>query len=319
MKITLLVFFTCAAVFCNAQINLGKYNYVDEQIAKQGNFPTNNVAEIADAITSKFNSNEEKARSIFYWIANNIAMDPKAIKQRDDKNKLPEQVIALRKATPLGYSLLFQEMCSYAKIRCLSVDGYVKNFASEINEKPDEINYSWNVVQLGESPEAWYYVDACRASGFLDVKETVFTKQFTSQYFFADKKMFNQIYFPDNGAWLLGGGSKSIGAFYALPVIGSEAVGLELRKILPLTGVIKTTVDKEVPFAFSINNDNTIKKISILIGDNKKKQKEEPMNFDSNNGDIKFAFTFKKEDSFPIEIVADGKTILKYLVEVKDK
>ena len=319
MKLIILLLSIALSNITFGQINSAKYNTVDAEVAKLGTFATNNVAEIADALTGKLNNNEDKARALFYWIANNIALDAKAIKNKDEKNKLPEKVIELRKATPLGFSLLYQEMCSYAKIRCLSVDGYVKNMAAEINEKPDEINYSWNVVQLGQSPETWYYVDACRACGYLDYKQTMFTKQFTSQYFFADKKMFNQIYFPDNMAWLLGGGSKSLSSFYALPVIGNQAVALELRKILPLTGLIKTTLNAEVPFSFTINNDNTIKSISMLIGEDKKKQKEEPMNFDNNNGEIKFAFTFKKEDSFPIQIVADGKIVLQYLVEVKEK
>ena len=71
-------------------------------------------------------------------------------------------------------------MCSQANIRCLSVDGYVKNFPEEINDIPDEINHSWNVVQLGLSPEEWYYVDAAKGSGYLDKKRSVFTKKFTS-------------------------------------------------------------------------------------------------------------------------------------------
>ncbi len=308
-----------AIVFSKAQIATSKYQYVDDDVKKLGNFPTKNVAEIADAITAKYGSNEEKARAIFYWIANNIAIDPKAVKQQDEKNKLPEKVIELRKATPLGFSLLVQEMCSYAKIRCLSVDGYVKNHAEEINEKAEEKNYSWNVVQLGQTSEAWYYIDACRASGFLDPKLSIFTKQFTSQYFFTDKKLFNLIYFPDNLAWMLGGGNKSIKDFYALPVIGNEAVGLEMRKLAPLTGVIKTTIIKPVNFSFSINNDNTIKKISIIIGNEKKRQKEEPMNFDNTSGNVSFSYTFKKEDTFPIQIIADGKVVLQYIVEVTEK
>jgi hypothetical protein len=320
MKKSLLLFVALVVYTISfAQIAIPKYKYVDDDVQKLGSFPKNNVAEIADAITRKFSSNEEKARAIFYWIANNIAIDPKAVKNLDQKFKLPEKVIELRKATPLGFSLLVQEMCSYAKIRCLSVDGYVKNFATEINEKADEKNYSWNVVQLGQSPETWYYIDACRASGFVDKKFTAFTKQFTSQYFFAEKKLFNLVYFPDNMAWQLGGGINNLKQFYALPVFGNQAIALEMSKTSPLTGLIKTTITKPVLFSFSINNENTINKISILIGDEKKKQKEEPMNFDNNSGNIKFSYTFKKEDTFPIQIVVDEKIVLQYIVEVTEK
>ncbi len=315
-----LLFFIASILFnfSFAQISIPKYKYIDDDVQKLGALIDFNVATIADTITRNFSDNEQKARAIFYWIANNISIDPKATKMHDDRNKEPEKVIASRKATALGFSLLVQEMCSYAKIRCLSVDGYVKNFAAEINETADEKNYSWNVIQLGQSPETWYYVDACRASGFLDKKLATFTKQFTSQYFFTDRKMFNLVYFPDNSAWQLGPGVKSLKGYYALPVFGSQAIALEMRNPLPLTGFIKTKLNKATEFSFAINNDNTITKISIIIGDEKKQMKEEPMNFDNNSGDIKFSYTFKKEDTFPIKIIADGKEVMTYMVEVTE-
>ena len=295
-----------------------KYKDVDEAVAKLGPLNNFNVAVIADTITEKFADNEQKARAIFYWIANNIQIDPKGTRQNDDKNILPEKVIALRKATPLGFSLLVQEMCSAANIRCLSVDGYVKNYAAEINQTIDEKNYSWNVVQLGQSPETWFYIDAARASGYLDKKSTVFTKQFTSEYFFADRKLFNLAYFPDNGAWQLGGGIKNLNNFYALPVFNNYSFALGLSKPTPITGYIKTTLKKPVVFTFSVNGTIDIKNISLIIGDEKKQSKPEAMNFENNGGVITFTYQFKKEDTFPLRIIADGKDVLQYMVQVTE-
>lgn len=295
-----------------------KYKNVDEAVEKLGPLNNFNVAVIADTITEKFADNEQKARAIYYWIANNIQLDPKGTRQNDDKNILPEKVIALRKATPLGFSLLVQEMCSAANIRCLSVDGYVKNYAAEINEAADEKNYSWNVIQLGQSPETWYYVDAARASGYLDKKSTVFTKQFTSEYFFADRKLFNLAYYPDNGAWQLGGGVKSVKDYYALPVFNNFSFALGLGKPMPTTGYIKTSLKKPVVFTFPVNSDVDIKNISLIIGDEKKQSKPEAMNFDNSGGKVTFTYQFKKEDTFPLRIVADGKDILQYMVEVTE-
>ena len=295
-----------------------KYKNIDDAVEKLGALNNFNVAVIADTITEKFTDNEEKARAIFYWIANNIQIDPKGTRQNDDKNILPEKVIALRKATPLGFSLLVQEMCSAANIRCLSVDGYVKNYAAEINEPSDEKNYSWNVVQLGQSPETWYYVDAARASGYLDKKSTAFTKQFTSEYFFADRKLFNLAYFPDNGAWQLGGGVKNVKDFYALPVFNNFSFALGLGKPTPMTGYIKTSLKKPVVFTFPVNSAIDIKNISLIIGDEKKQPKPEAMNFDNSGGTVSFTYQFKKEDTFPLRIVADGRDILQYMVEVTE-
>ena len=70
-----------------------KFKYVDEVVAKVGAMLKNNVAEVAEKITKDFNANEDKARAIYYWITNNIAIDPKATKQNEVKNTLPEIVI----------------------------------------------------------------------------------------------------------------------------------------------------------------------------------------------------------------------------------
>ncbi len=304
----------------NVSAQTNKYQYIDDAVAKIGALPTLNVANITEAITAKYSESEDKARAIYYWIANNIQIDATATKKLDQRNIDPEKVILSRKATPLGFSLLFQEMCSSVKIRCLSVDGYVKNYASEINEKADEKNHSWNVVQLGTSPNTWYYVDACRASGYLDVKQTIFTKSFTSQYFFADKKLFNLMYYPDNMAWQLGdANTKSLNGFYALPVLANYAMALEVKNPLPLTGYIKTKIGVKINFSFGINSDNTINKISLITGDIKKKGTEIPMNFDVSNGQVTFSYDFKKEDIFPLKIIADDKIVFEYMVEVLEK
>ena len=315
-KIVLILAICCAHYLSFGQANSSKYKETDEAVAKLGALINFNVATIADTITEKFTDKEQQARAIFYWIANNIAIDPKGTKQNDDKNTLPEKVIELRKATPLGFSLLVQEMCSAANIRCLSVDGYVKNFASEINETADEKNYSWNVIQLGQSPEKWYYADAARASGYLDKKLTAFTKQFTSEYFFADRKLFNLSYFPDNNAWLLGTGPKNKKEYYTLPVINNYAFALQLNKPTPAIGYIKTTLKKPVSFSFMINGN--VKNISLIAGDDKKQPKPEAMNFENTGGLITFAYQFKKEDTFPLKIIADGKEVLQYMVEVTE-
>ena len=298
-----------------------KFKYVDEVVAKVGAMLKNNVAEVAEKITKDFNANEDKARAIYYWITNNIAIDPKATKQNEEKNTLPDIVIEKRKTTPLGFSLLVQEMCSYAKIRCLSIDGYVKNNAEEINAKAEEKNYSWNVVQLGKSPETWYYIDACRGSGYLDSKYTVFTKEFTSQYFFTDKRLFNLVYYPDNMAWQLGGENnvKSLNAYYQLPIISNYAVALEMRKLAPLTGLIKTKINIPINFSFTINNENNISKISLLKISGKKLGKEEAMNFTNDAGQITFNYQFKKEEEFQLRVMVNGKVLLQYLVEVLEK
>ena len=292
------------------------YQQVDDYVKKLGALEAFNVATIADTLTRQFPDKLQKARAIFYWTANYIALDPKAIKSNDNKKNDPVLVIQLRKATSLGFALLIQEMCSMAKIRCLTVDGYVKSSADDINNKADEINHSWNVVQLGQSPEQWFYIDAAKASGSLDKKQTLFTPLFTSEYFFADRRLFNLDHYPDNHAWLLGDGPKSLGDFYALPIISNAAYSYGLQKPMPLNGYIKTKTTALTNFSISCLNAASLASITLVMGDGNKQQKPVPMNFTNSDGLIKFSYTFKREDTFPLHILADGKEILQYTVEV---
>ncbi|MBC7536128.1 MAG: hypothetical protein H7258_10575 [Ferruginibacter sp.] len=290
----------------------------DEYVKNLGALETFNVATIADTITHKFADKKDKARAIFYWVSNNISLDAKAIKSNDNKKVDPVIVVQTRRATPLGFANLIQEMCSMANIRCLVVDGYVKNYAEEIDNKAEEINHSWNVVQLGQSPDKWFYIDAAKASGYLDKKMAVFTKLFTSEYFFADKTLFNLDHYPDNSAWFLGGEQKSISQFYSLPVIGNTAYAYGLQKPVPITGMIKTKTTNTISFSFNYNPSMAISTISLVMGEGNKQSKPEPMNFTDNGGSVKFNYKFKKADTFTVKILVDGKELLQYIVEVEE-
>lgn len=303
------IFFVSAAF---AQTN---YASTDEFVEKQGSMDSLNLAQIAKRITAVSPDKEQQARAIFFWIANNIALDPKAIKGNDQRKSLPEDVVKMRKGTALGFAKLYQEMASIANIRCLVVDGYIRNGIEELNSPADEINHSWNVVQLGQSPDSWYVLDAAKGSGTMDKKMTVFTKKFTSGYFFTDKTLFNLDHFADNDAWQLGPGPKSIKEFYALPIIGPAAYEYALKKPTPANGYIKTKTKGKVSFTLPINSGATIENVSLMIGEGRKLQKPEPMSFSYSGGAIVFNYQFKTEDTYPVKILVDGKDILEYMVE----
>ncbi len=322
MKIKLLPLLAGMIILLNityAQNPPSQYSATDNFVQKLGSLDSLNVARIADTLTRRVADKEQKARAIFYWISNNIAWDIKAMRSGDQRKSNPEDVIKLRKATPLGYAKLFQEMSSIANIRCLVVDGYVKNYSDDINNPADEINHSWNVVQLGQSPEQWYFVDVARAGGnFADKKMTMYKPGFTSNYFFPDRALFNLDHFPDNDAWQLGGGPKSRKDFYALPVIDRAAYDIGLKKPVPVSGLIKTKTKTKVNFSFVYADEATISNVSLLIGEGKKMQKPEPMNFTAANGVVNFSYQFKTGDSFPVAVLVDGKEMLHYLVEVTE-
>lgn len=295
-----------------------KYSRIDVAVSKFGSLDSSNIATIADTITAQFPEKEDKARAIFYWIANNISIDPKASRSNDKKNTNPADVIRNRKTNALGFSLLIQEMMSLANIRCLSIDGYTKSDIANLNDPIDEPNSSWNVVQLGTSPDQWFYIDAFMAAGFTDKKFTSFTKEFTSEYFFPDKATFNLLHFPDNTAWLLGPGVKSVKEFYSLPVYSNAAIIYGLQKTEPLKGMIKTKLKNSVQFNFEFNKSLSPSEIILIAGDYPKPEKPVSVKFSNSGNTLSFTHQFKTESEYPVQILIDGKLLATYFAEVNE-
>ena len=293
------------------------YSIVDNYVKSLGSLDTLNMGTISYTVTKKFADPKEKVRAIFDWIAYNINYDLKAGKNNDNEKTSTELVLKTRKATAVGFAGLFQDMCSVVKIRCLTVDGYAKFTTEQIIEKPDELNHTWAVVQLGQSPDSWYYVDPTWASGYADDKMTKFTKAFNADYFFADKSIFNYQHFPDNSAWLIGEGTRSSSTFFSLPLVKSAAYEYKLGKFLPANGFIKTKLSKPVAFNIKLNTTTPIEIVSLEMGENKKK-KTKTVDFTFSEGNLSFSHKFDMEDTYPVTVLVNNKPVLGYLVEVSE-
>lgn len=295
-----------------------QYAVVDAYVQTLGSLDSQNLANIALMVTRQFPTNEQKARAIFYWLANNIELDTKALKMNDQRKSLPEDVVKYRKGTGLGFAKLFQEMSSLVNIRCLVVNGFARNNVEDINNPADESNHAWNVVQLGQSPEQWYFVDVARASGTTDKKLSAFSKAYTGNYFFTNKALFNLDHYPDNDAWQLGGGPKSLKDFYNLPIIYNTAYNFNVTRPTPYNGFIKTKTKDKVKFIIPVNTASPPAKITLIIDEGRRTITPEPMNFTNNGKELLFEYQFKTEDTYPVKIMFDGKPVLEYMVEANE-
>lgn len=309
MKLLLLV--TSLIFSISQNYAQSKYESVDTYVQSLGSLDSFNVATIADTLTLRYSDKELKARAIFYWIANNIQPDLRAIKSNDNRKTDPEVVLQTRRTTGLGYAKLVQEMMSLANIRCLTVDGYTKRSDEDINSTGGEPNHSWNVVQLGASPTEWFYIDAAMAAGTIDKKISLFTKDFISAFFFANKNVFNQLHFPDNDAWLLGEGPSSVKHFYQLPVYHPHAMALGVQSPTPYVGTFKSKMSVPVNFAF-LYSGKTPETIEISTGDARRATPPKKVEFSAADGMIKFRHYFLKDDIYPVRLLADGKVILEW-------
>lgn len=310
--ITALVLLTGKTSFSQ---NNEEFKQVDEYVKSLGKLDSLNVGTISSLLTKKFASNRDKVRAIFDWITYNISFDCKLARVSGNEKNTSDDVLKKRKTNASGYAALFQDMCSVAKIRCLTVDGYVRTNVEEMSTKPDEFNHTWAVVQLGQSPETWFYVDPTWGSGYTDDKVTVFTKEYNDGYFFSDKLIFNLQHLPDNSAWLLG--PKASKDFFSLPVVYGYAYTLGTSNFSPATGVIKAKAQKDFPFSFKVTKGLPVESVTLAIGSDKKK-KLKNIYFSYNNNVVSFTHKFEEEDSYPITILVNNKPLLGYMAEITE-
>lgn len=313
-KIMLTLLFCNMALFVLAQTKKD-FKAVDDFVKKVGTLDSMTMGTISETVTKPFTDKTEKVRAIFDWIAYNISYDVKAARTSNDSRNTTDEVLLYRKAVGIGYATLFQDMCSSADIRCLTVDGFVKQKIEDIGDDDVDINHSWAVVQLGQSPEDWFYVDPAWGSGYTDADMKVFTKFFNAAYFFADKASFNLQHYPDNEAWKLGEAPKNKKDFFELPIIGSAAFEFGVKKISPANGHLMVSAEKAERFSFSVAVKEKIDKVALRIG--KKKQREEEVQHSFSGGSVLFSYKFKDPGNYPVTILVNGKELATYHVEME--
>ncbi len=297
--------------------NNAKYENVDVLVTNLGKLDSMSIADISQKLTTSFSTKEMKARAIFTWIALNIDFDVKSQKRNPDLDIDPMEILKKRAATSKGFASLFQEMCSQSNIRCMVINGYTQIKCEDINNPSEEPNHYWNMIQLGNSNEQWYFVDVVKASGYLDNKQTIFIKSFNGNYFFPAISLFYQDHFPKNSAWLFGNGPKNLKDFYSLPIIGSEAYAINMNNNMPSKGLIHAKINAPVSFSFKYDY-KPLDALYIIYKSGSKQSKPERINFDEENGVITFSYTFKKEDEISFTVIHNDRPIISYQIEISE-
>lgn len=321
MKMIFPFLLTCLLVHpwkATAQMAPDPYSEVDTYVESLGPLDTLNAGTISHIVTRRFSSSAEKVRAIYYWITRNISPDLRAARGNSNEKMVAETILKTRKANPNGFAILFQDMCSVAKIRCLTVEGFMKNKNDHVTEMPDEYNHTWAVVQLGQSPDTWYYVDPYSGCGTLDEKCTQFTRKFNPDYFFAPKNIFNLQHFPDNKAWQLGSsGPASLKEFLALPLLHNPAYTYGLTGFTPYGSMLKASVKKPVSFSLRLQGNTKIELVALQVGADKKRRNK-TVDFSQQGSNLIFTHRFEEEDSYPVTVLINNQPVLTYFAEITE-
>jgi transglutaminase/protease-like cytokinesis protein 3 len=186
------------------------FNHADSVANRYGGHSLVNPRQLVTNLTHSLPRDVEKLRAIYKWVCNNIEFDyslylenkqkrerltPEEFAQWNQKfnKRLFSELVEHRRTVCTGYAYLLRELCSYAGINCVIVDGYGKT-----SRKSKYPNHSWNAVQLNNK---WYLCDATWGSGVVNMTNLEYEKDYKEIYFLTDPVVFARTHEPLDKAW----------------------------------------------------------------------------------------------------------------------
>jgi hypothetical protein len=161
LRFLIIIFLLFSNQYGFAQVAMD-FKAIDKHTLKSPKSIEKDLPGLVAYLLEKADDDFTKARSFYIWLVNNIDYDNAAVKPGAKRiNHSNQDVLNRKKAVCQGYSNLFQEMCTNAKITCEVVAGYPK---TPRDARPDlsTANHTWNAVLLNGK---WYLLDVTWGAG----------------------------------------------------------------------------------------------------------------------------------------------------------
>jgi hypothetical protein len=216
-------------------------------------FAQEDVATLAAKLTSNCKTDKEKVTNIFRWITDNISYTTfskqkkrkeKFVEVEDDDDgplkplneRVAELVLKRRTAFCDGYARLLAALCEYAGIRCEIICGYA---SGGMGRSKFGVNHYWNAVFLEEK---WQLLDATWASGYIDLRNNEFVRNYNDRYFLTSPEYFMRDHYPDDPRWTLLQEPKLPEEFRSSPFRQRSFNKYGFTSFFPNRGIIEATV-----------------------------------------------------------------------------
>lgn len=230
-----------------------------------------NPDKLASEINKQFQTEEEKARAIYTWIALYIKYDVSALRKKSknitytyrttEEKETKEKKIFYRsvvqsmkkkKGVCEDYANLFQYLCDQTGIKCAIIHGTAKTLLQDIGILPTTSNHAWNAVCIGTE---WKLIDVTWGAGYINEANT-YIHDFTDTYFFLNPEKFAYNHYPTDSKWLLT--PLSPDEFANLPLYFRNFFDSGLEVIEPINGIIKLFGQKRIILKMKNPNNHTL-------------------------------------------------------------
>lgn len=294
-----------------------------------------NLPLLAHRLTFRLDSEIEKFRAIYTWVCSNIENDynlyskysGKRRKLENDslaflnwnknfKNTIYKTLEKEQKTICTGYVYLINELSFFAGLNCKIINGYGRTSSISFEELKVP-NHAWNAVQINNK---WYLCDATWSSGFFNLDENKFIKNYNDGYFLSTPELFAKNHYPVYKKWFLLHEKPTAKMFINAPIIYGNAFKYEITPIAP--NVLKTvvSVNEKVFFKFKISNKNLLDQLTIKVNRNKPAKVNELNGYSYNSGILEFSYSFDKKGLFDVHLLVLNDVIGSYAIKVeKDK
>ncbi|SHG96158.1 transglutaminase domain-containing protein [Flavobacterium johnsoniae] len=319
-----LIFLLLNSIFINFTFSQ-KISEVDKIVAK---YPKSfdSTEKLAERIEKDFDSDAERARAIYGWIAFNIRYDynaylnpprvqgfsysTEAEKQRKIKqlnDNLIQKAFKSKKAVCEGFTALYQHLASLMGIKCEIIRGDSKISVRDIGRKTTSSNHAWNMVLIDKK---WRLIDVTWGQGYYDSSKGRMVNDFNPVYFDTDPDYFFAKHFPDSGTFL--GERLNKDDFLNGPLIYNTTIEKDYKIKSPDSGIIEARNGDKI--TVEIKNLSKSNQVFYL---NKKNQPVKVQNPKEKRGGLEFQITIDNNIGDYITVFADTNSVVSFKVVSK--
>ena len=166
--------------FCNSlfaqKVVTNEFAAIDKKAISIPDSLTKTTANLSKYINENFQTEKDKARAIFIWLASNIQYDVEnmfAINFYETKENKISKTLNTRKGICENYAALFTEIAGGCGIKSFVIEGYTKQ-----NGFADYIPHAWSAANVDGT---WFMFDPTWGSGYINGGK--FYKKINNEYF----------------------------------------------------------------------------------------------------------------------------------------
>jgi hypothetical protein len=248
----LLHIFLLISGFSFAQNRPVNFSSIDWNVRNM-NAPT--IDSLAKKITASYQTDLERTRAIFSWIAQHISyntgifnagkgyrpvkfvLDPDdTVSSKSAVEQTAEKVLRRRVAGCDGYAKLFKTLCDYAGVESEVILGYGKCYLEK--DTKFRTNHTWNAVKIDSN---WYLLDVTWASGFITYSNE-FMHHLDDSYFLTPPQQFILDHYPEDLKWTLLEHPPTLREFHFSPFKYKSYIKYGIVSASPANGTIEATI-----------------------------------------------------------------------------